>query len=478
MSTSTSKKPTRELSSITNHLLLTKTLNSLVNDSQTSTIKENMSKSTDNTVNLLNICHLLSNNNLNQLSSVTDTSSSSSFVNHNQFKEKPATKSSSSESTSMIYLCRFYQRNRLIEVPFTSEQQGISHDNLKNLIIQEFHLNQISKTKLIVQIWNDQYQDYIDIESFKQIPPEGRLQVFIEKDINSTENSANSKSPSTLISSQTITTTAVATGRSTTPNPIQTTTDVVSTPSVFNRSTHIHDEVDCSPQVNHKNDHDSLNNSSISQLYDQPCHNLMYDLLPKPTDGIPIPRFPPHIAAFLNGNGDANQLNAVVQVLYQEIVKYELYPNADELRSIVSRLVDRYPQCTSVIGSIELLVRKLYYKFCNERKKYPMELKRRQPNKRKRLTREEDLGTNISNNQTLCSSEERRENDSNQVWLDYLKHMWTASTTDEKDNLQQQQHSASSSTSSSPVSSNVEQTQKYHPVNLSISMNNNLLCTE
>lgn len=53
-------------------------------------------------------------------------------------------------------------------------------------------------------------------------------------------------------------------------------------------------------------------------------HNLMYDLLPKPTDGIPIPRFPPHIAAFLNGNGDANQLNALVQALYQEIVKYEL----------------------------------------------------------------------------------------------------------------------------------------------------------
>lgn len=52
--------------------------------------------------------------------------------------------------------------------------------------------------------------------------------------------------------------------------------------------------------------------------------NLMYDLLPKPTDGIPIPRFPPHIAAFLNGNGDANQLNALVQALYQEIVKYEL----------------------------------------------------------------------------------------------------------------------------------------------------------
>jgi hypothetical protein len=53
-------------------------------------------------------------------------------------------------------------------------------------------------------------------------------------------------------------------------------------------------------------------------------HSVMYDLLPKPIDGIPIPRFPPHIAAFLSGNGDANQLNALVQALYQEIVKYEL----------------------------------------------------------------------------------------------------------------------------------------------------------
>ena len=52
--------------------------------------------------------------------------------------------------------------------------------------------------------------------------------------------------------------------------------------------------------------------------------NLIYDLLPKPIDGITIPRFPPHIAAFLNGNNDANQLNALVQALYQEIVKYEL----------------------------------------------------------------------------------------------------------------------------------------------------------
>jgi hypothetical protein len=38
----------------------------------------------------------------------------------------------------MTYLCRFNQRNRLIEVPSTSEyynqQNGISHEHLKQLI--------------------------------------------------------------------------------------------------------------------------------------------------------------------------------------------------------------------------------------------------------------------------------------------------------------------------------------------------------
>ena len=45
---------------------------------------------------------------------------------------------SSLELTPMIYLCRFRQRNRLIEVPITSEyyhqQNGISHEHLKYLI--------------------------------------------------------------------------------------------------------------------------------------------------------------------------------------------------------------------------------------------------------------------------------------------------------------------------------------------------------
>ncbi|UJR16052.1 hypothetical protein I4U23_002965 [Adineta vaga] len=474
----TIKKPIRELNSITNHLLLTKTLDSLTNNTEiSSSIKENVSKSTDNISNLLNFYNLLSNSNQNQLSSVIENSS---FVNNNNnFKDKSSTKrSSSSELTPMIYLCRFHQRNRLIEVPITSEyyhqQHGISHEYLKTLIVQEFQLHQIPKAKLIIQIWNDQYQDYIDIESFKQIPLEGRLNVLIEKDINSIEDSSllPSKSSSTPVSSHTITTTA----RSVTPNSFQTITDATSTPLISNRSTHLHDTIDSSPQIIPKNEkiyEESLNNISATQSSDHSSHPLMYDLLPKPTDGIPIPRFPPHIAAFLNGNGDANQLNAVVQVLYQEIVKYELYPNADELRSIVNRLVDRYPLCISVIGSIELLVRKLYYKFCNERKKYPVELKRRQPNKRKRMARDEDISINTVN-QPICSSEERGENlpnDSNQMWFDYLKQMWTSTATD-------QQNSNSSSTSSSPSSNNVDQSEKYHPINLSISMNNNLLCTE
>ena len=32
---------------------------------------------------------------------------------------------------------------------------------------------------LIIQMWNEQYQEYIDIESFKRIPFEGRLQVLM-----------------------------------------------------------------------------------------------------------------------------------------------------------------------------------------------------------------------------------------------------------------------------------------------------------
>lgn len=99
----------------------------------------------------------------------------------------------------MTYLCRFHQRNRLIEVPPSSEfyngTHGITHEHLKQLIsmisllaieshflpllftsVQEF---QLQKTPVIIQLWNEQYQEYIDIESFKKIPFEGRLQVLM-----------------------------------------------------------------------------------------------------------------------------------------------------------------------------------------------------------------------------------------------------------------------------------------------------------
>ena len=89
--------------------------------------------------------------------------------------------------------------------------------------------------------------------------------------------------------------------------------------SIPNRNASSQEEVDVSSPMNMKIER--IYDESVN-TFDQP--NLIYDLLPKPIDGIPIPRFPPHIAAFLNGNGDANQLNALVQALYQEIVKYEL----------------------------------------------------------------------------------------------------------------------------------------------------------
>lgn len=127
-------------------------------------------------------------------------------------------------------------------------------------------------------------------------------------------------------------------------------------------------------------------------------------------------------------------------------------------------------------------MRKLYYKFCNERKKYPVELKRRQPNKRKRLARDDDSGMNTS-------TQGRNSNTIND--LDRLMHLWTTAN-DYKDSNhnenQQQQHSpsGSSSGSSSPISNhmttdNQEQTercQKYHPLNLSTANHHNLMCNE
>ena len=157
--------------------------------------------------------------------------------------------------------------------------------------------------------------------------------------------------------------------------------------------------------------------------------------------------------------------------LKKTALKYFSYPNAEELRSIVTRLVDRYSHCISVIGSVELLVRKLYYKFCNERKKYPIELKRRQPNKRKRLIRDDDLSM-MNNQEMFLGHQANVSNDFHHSSLDQLMHLWTSSH-----DLNQQQ---SSSNSSSPVSNHQDESQKFHPLNLSIAMNNSndLLCTE
>ena len=42
---------------------------------------------------------------------------------------------------------------------------------------QEFQIPKSSP--LIIQIWNEQYQEYIDIESYKRLPFDGRLQVLM-----------------------------------------------------------------------------------------------------------------------------------------------------------------------------------------------------------------------------------------------------------------------------------------------------------
>jgi hypothetical protein len=57
-------------------------------------------------------------------------------------------------------------------------------------------------------------------------------------------------------------------------------------------------------------------------------------------------------------------------------------------------------------------------------------------------------------------------------------HLWTTTAVNDYKNLNHQQ-SGSSSNSSSPTSNNQEESHKYHPLNLSISTNNNnLMCTE
>lgn len=157
---------------------------------------------------------------------------------------------------------------------------------------------------------------------------------------------------------------------------------------------------------------------------------------------------------------------------------YFRYPNADELRSIVTRLVERHPNSITVIGSIELLVRKLYYKFCNERKKYPVELKRRQPNKRKRLIREDD-GTPLATPSLNATGKlPTLTND-----LDRFMHLWTNTTNPAELRLQPHHdgdaspnHSPSGSSPSPSSSPDLHQhaikLEKFCPLNLSMGNNN------
>lgn len=57
----------------------------------------------------------------------------------------------------MTYLCRFNQRNRLIEVSPTSEyyspQSGISHEYLKQLISKETNLPKSTSIKICFSLF-------------------------------------------------------------------------------------------------------------------------------------------------------------------------------------------------------------------------------------------------------------------------------------------------------------------------------------
>jgi len=189
------------------------------------------------------------------------------------------------------------------------------------------------------------------------------------------------------------------------------------------------------------------------------------------------------MAAFLNGTCNENQLDALVQALFKHIKKYDRSPNMDELRSIVSGLAEQCTNSVSVTDRIELLVRKLCYQFSNQSNRYPGQSKFHQPNKRKRLTRDDD--TVINNHQ-----QGRNSNTIND--LDRLMHSWTT-TNDCKDsnhneNIHHQQHppSGSSLGSSSPISNhmttnNHEQSEgcQEHTLDLSTGKNNNnLMFTE
>ena len=86
----------------------------------------------DNVATLLQFYQTLSNNQntLGNLENIPPTL----LNNLSALKQQTATK----KSTTMTFLCRFNQRNRLIEIPPTNEfynqHHGISHEHLKQLI--------------------------------------------------------------------------------------------------------------------------------------------------------------------------------------------------------------------------------------------------------------------------------------------------------------------------------------------------------
>lgn len=64
-------------------------------------------------------------------------------------------------ATPMTYLCRFNQRNRLIEVPATSEfyspQNGISHEHLKQLLSKAHSITGTHPERFHFQFKNFKY---------------------------------------------------------------------------------------------------------------------------------------------------------------------------------------------------------------------------------------------------------------------------------------------------------------------------------
>lgn len=103
--------------------------------------------------------------------------------------------------------------------------------------------------------------EFPDISRFIDLDSLNKFQFRDKEAILAVENMSNSKSPSTPVSSQMITTTA----RSMTPNPTQTTPDAQRIQSNSIRSTNYKEDLDSSPQINMK----------IEQNYDESINTLV-----------------------------------------------------------------------------------------------------------------------------------------------------------------------------------------------------------